>query len=151
MKIVLLENVEHLGIIGDVKDVTEGYARNFLLPKKLVAKVGDKNAKIILKDIVEKREKTKADVKKIEELAAKINGQVLEFEMKTTQQGKLFGSIGAKDVSDKLKIVKKDLQMPPVKTIGEHNVKIYLGHNISTSIIIIIKPIAQKGKKGEDK
>lgn len=147
MKIVLLENVEHLGIVGDVKDVAEGYARNFLLPKKLATKVGDSNAKIVLKDLAKKREKTQSEIRKIDELAKKIQDQKLDFELKSTLKGKLFGSIGAKDVAKKLKMDEKDIQMAPIKTIGEHRVKIYLGHNISTSIIININPIADKGNK----
>lgn len=151
MKIVLLENVEHLGIVGDVKEVAEGYARNYLLPKKLAAKVGDKNARILLKDIVEKRKKIKAEVDKTQKLATKLNGQTLEFTLKTTDKGKLFGSIGAKEVAEKLKLDTKMVQMSPIKTVGEHSVKVYLGHNIYTSILINIKSIAKKGNKREDK
>ena len=69
MKVVLLENVEHLGIVGDVKEVAAGYARNYLLPKKLAVKNSDSQAKILLKNIGQKRNRVKTEIKKLEKAA----------------------------------------------------------------------------------
>ena len=151
MRVVLLENVEHLGIAGDIKTVTDGYARNFLLPENLAVKVGDKEGRIILKNIAEKRGKMQGEIKKLEKLAAELSGKVLEFELKTTEKGNLFGAVTVAEVAEKLKLDKKQIELAPIKTTGEHKVNVYLGHNIKTLIIIKIKPLLKKSNKKEAK
>ena len=144
MRVVLLENVEHLGIVGDVKEVADGYARNFLLPEKLAAKVGSSDARILMKDIKSKRAKSELEIKKLKKLALEINGKVLEFEVKATEKGKMFGAITSADVAEKLKMDKKQIQFAPLKSLGEHKVDVHLGHNVKANIIIKIKSQVKK-------
>lgn len=146
MKVVLLENVENLGIVGDKKNVAPGYARNYLLPKKLVAKVGSKEAKILLKNITKKRDKIKKEVRKLEKIAKEYEGKEIKFQLKASAKGKLFGSVGTADVAKKLKISQKQIDFSPIKEVGKHKVKVNLGHNIKTQIKIIIEKLKNKKK-----
>lgn len=145
MKIVLLENVENLGIVGDVKDVADGYARNFLVPQKLAVRSGDKEAKILLKNISKKREAAKKEIDKLQEIAKKINDTEIEFKEKINKKGSLFKAIGIAQIADKLKIDKKYVQIQMIKEIGKHKVKINFGNNIKATVIVNV--IEEKLKK----
>lgn len=139
MKIILLENVAGLGIVGDRKEVSEGYARNYLLPKKLAVKIGNREGKILLKNISKKRSEAQKEMKKIEKVAEDYKDKEIVFELKATDKGKLFGSIGPAEVAEKLKIDKKQVNFPAIRETGEHRVKIDFGHNVKTTVKIIIK------------
>lgn len=147
MKVVLLENVIGLGIVGDRKEVANGYARNYLLPKKLAVKAGDSKAKILLKNIEKDRKKAKTQLSNIEKLAEKYKNKELKFELKASEKGKLFGSVGPKEVAEKLKLDEKDIDFQPLKEVGEHKVKINLGHNVKVQVKIIIKSKIKKNNK----
>ncbi len=146
MKVVLLENVSGLGIVGDRKEVANGYARNYLLPKKLAVKTDDEKAKIILKNISRERKKVKNEIKKIESIAKNYADKELKFELKASNKGKLYGSIGPSQVAEKLKIDVKQVNFQPIKEVGDHKVEIDFGHDVKTVIKIIVK-----SKIGKDK
>jgi large subunit ribosomal protein L9 len=145
MKIVLLENIENLGIVGDVKDVADGYARNFLVPQKLAVRSGDKEAKILLKNISKKREVAKKEIDKLQEIAKKINNTEIEFKEKINKKGSLFKAIGIAQIADKLKIDKKYIEIQMIKEIGKRKVKINFGNNIKATVIVNV--IEEKLKK----
>lgn len=148
MKIVLLENVDHLGIAGDVKEVASGYARNYLLPQRKAVLVGDKQAKDLLKDITTKRQAAKAEIKKIQKIADAIEGKKIEFIVSVNERGKLFAAISAADVAKKFDIETNLLQLTPIKDTGTHKVKAYFGHDIKANIEIVVTPEeAKKTKK----
>ena len=145
--VVLLENVEHLGIVGDVKEVANGYARNYLLAEELAVKVGDEKGKILVKNISKKRDKVKKEIAKIEKLAKDFEGKQIKFKAKATSKGKLYASITSRDVAKKLKLEDDQVEFPPIKDAGEHKVRIYLGHNIKTNIIVFIEGVIEDKKK----
>lgn len=147
MKVVLLENVDHLGMVGDQKEVAPGYARNFLIPQKLAVKVGDSRARILLKDIAKKRIEITKDIKKIGKIAQQFEGREIKFKLKATDKGNLFGSIGPQDIAKKLKIDKKQIQFSPIRQIGKHKISVNFGHNIYANLIIVIEAQKSKTKK----
>jgi len=152
MKIVLLENVDNLGIVGDVKDVAEGYARNFLIPQKLAVRFGDKEAKILLKNISKKREAAKKEISKLEEIAKKIDNFEIEFKEKINKKGSLFKAISIAEVAEKLKIDKKYIQMQQIKEIGKHKIKINFGNNIKASVNVkVVEEVIKKEKINNNK
>jgi large subunit ribosomal protein L9 len=124
-KILLLEDVENVGLKGDVSSVKPGYAYNFLIPQGLALTANRSALRRQAKLQEERRIKAEADRKEALELAAKLDGEVLEIEVKVDHEGHLYGSVSALDIADTLKvktgieIEKRMIQMKhPIKEIG---------------------------------
>jgi large subunit ribosomal protein L9 len=121
MKIILLDDVTKVGRRGEVRDVSDGYARNFLIPKKLALSATAGNLKNL--------ERVKADA---ESLRAKIEGLVYEQRRQASEEGKLFGSVTSQDVADFLgtrgiPMDRKRITLEePIKALGEHSVSMRL-------------------------
>jgi large subunit ribosomal protein L9 len=133
MKIILLEDVRSQGKKGDIIEVSDGYARNMLIPKKLGVEATPKN----LNDLKLKKahdEKIAAqELAEAQDLGEKLKKGSVSMSLKTGEGGKVFGSIAAKEISEAVKeqlgleIDKKKLQMSgPIKTLGETQVNVRL-------------------------
>jgi len=147
MQLILLQKVENLGDEGDVIEVKEGYARNYLLPKKLAIKAtkGSLTQIDILKRKKKQREEKELDA--IRQLQKKVDGLRLEFNRKAGEKGKLYGSVTSKDIVDKIgellqiELERKYIDLPePIKDIGETEVKLHFGKGIYGSIQVKIIP-----------
>ena len=134
MKVILKQDVKGLGKKEDLVNVSDGYARNFLLPKGLAAEANAANINIM--NTKKEAEKTKKDreLAQARELVKKLKDIEVVIRTKSGENGKLFGSITSKDISDKLKndfkldIDKKKIVLPePLKSTGtvELDVKLY--------------------------
>lgn len=140
MQVVLNENVKGLGKKLDVVNVSEGYARNYLIPRKL-AKVADNKA---LSESGSKKEaiqfKIETERKKAIENKEKIEKVILEFKLKTAENGKLFGSVTAKEIADELKkisgieVEKKKIQLESIKSIGIYTAKVKLYEGVIANL-----------------
>lgn len=143
MDIVLLEDVKALGKKGQVVKVSEGYARNFILPKKLGVEATPKN----LNDL--KLQKANADRLAAEQLAAakalaeKIGNSSITLSIKAGDNGKAFGSVSSKEIGKAiqdqlaLEIDKKKLVLPePLKTFGTHEVPIKLHREVTAKLAV---------------
>ena len=144
MKVILLQDVEKIGKKFEVKDVKNGYARNFLFPKNL-AKPATKEALLWLetqKEIEEK--KIEENLKKTQELASAIDGQEVMVQVKIGDKEQFFESVNAQKISEKLKemgfeIKKTQIELiEPLKELGEFPVKIKFDHNLESEIRVII-------------
>ena len=144
MKVILLINIKNLGNKGDIRDVSEGYARNFLFPKKLAGIATDE---VLLKVNLEKKEVEKKE-KEAEERMRKLAGDLRnkKITIKTkSEKGKLFGSITAKDIAREIKnaefeINEKNIILKePIRTTGERKIVIDLGKNIHSEITLDIQ------------
>jgi large subunit ribosomal protein L9 len=156
MKVILLQDVEDLGKKYEVKEVKDGYARNFLLPNKL-AKAATKQALKWLNDQKEVIEKeAEEDLKKAQELASQLDGLEVAISIKVGDEGQLFESINSQKIADKLKElgheVKKSqvLLEAPIKETGEFNVNINLAHNLEAEIKVIVLAEDSKAKSEEE-
>lgn len=149
MRVILTQTVENLGIIGDEKDVKDGYARNWLIPQKKAVMVGDPGVKEIIQKAKEEREKVAEEIKKLKSTAEKLQEKNIEINAKAGENGKLFGSVTSDDVAKELKLDKKLLDMEPIKEIGEHNVLINLGHEVKAKVKIVVSAIESKKSKAE--
>ena len=147
MQLILLRKVENLGDEGDVIEVKSGYARNYLLPKKMAIEVtkGSLTQIDILKRKKKRREEKELDA--ILQLQEKVNGLHLEFIRKAGEKGKLYGSVTSKDIVDKIgellpiELERKYIDLPePIKDIGETEVKLHFGKGIYGSIKVKIIP-----------
>lgn len=139
MKVILKENVPNVGVKGEVKEVSDGYARNFLLAKNL-AEAATPEALLKAEKFKNQAEAEKAKlVKKQQENKAKLSGIVLEFTSAANEDGKLFGSIAQLDILAELKkkgieIIESDISLAePFKAVGEFELEI-LGTKIKVKI-----------------
>lgn len=131
MKIILLKDVKDLGKKGELVDAKDGYARNFLIPRKFAIEANDKNLKKWEADMEVKRGKEKTEQKEALKLKEKIESITVELKSKAGEGGKLFGSITSMDISDALKkkhnidIDKRKIEMKNnIKTLGTTSVEI---------------------------
>ncbi len=140
MLVILRENVENLGHIGDVVKVSDGYARNFLLPRNLVVAADESNVRAIEhhKKALEKRRLAQKSA--AEELAKKLNEVSLTLHRKVGEHDKLFGSVSTSDIADALKaagftVEKRAIHLDhPIKSLGVHPVTIRLEPEVSASV-----------------
>lgn len=154
MKVILLQDVEALGKKYEVKEVKDGYARNFLLPQKLV-KPATKAALKWLEDqkaIIENE--AVEDLKKSQDLASSMDGLELNIVVKVGDEDQLFESINSQKIVEELKkagfeVKKSHVVLPePIKELGEFPVKINLDHNLEVEIKVIIS--AEKSAEGKE-
>lgn len=140
MLVILRENVENLGRIGDVVKVTDGYARNFLLPRKLVAEANEGNVTAFenqKRQMAKRRDAQKATSR---ELAARLNDQQVTLKRRVGENDRLFGSVTVGDIAESLKeagfkIDKHWIQLDaPIKTLGVHEVTVEVEPDITASV-----------------
>ena len=145
MKVYLLEDVKGQGKKGEIINVSDGYAQNFLFKKNLASPA---TADVI--NSVEIKNKTLAYHKEQERLAAiekaaQLKGRKIVLKARHGEQGKIFGSITAKEIAEALKsagekIDKKDIDLKaPIKETGEYPLSVRLYANISTEIIVVVE------------
>ena len=141
MKVILLDNIKGVGKKDDVINASDGYARNFLFPKKLAVEANSEN----MSKLNNRREAAnyKKDVEKqnAEVLAKKIKGIMLKIKVKAGENGKIFGGVTAKEISENLKeqykilIDKKKIELKDtIKTLGEFNITIKLYEGVIANL-----------------
>jgi large subunit ribosomal protein L9 len=140
MKIILRENLENLGEIGDVVDVKDGYARNYLIPRKLAYEANTKNLSHLeaqKKQLDQKIEKEKIKAEKVREELEKVS---LTIQMVVGEDGKLFGSVTTQMIADALQekgftIDRKTITIPePIKALGIYTVVIKLHKGVEAQV-----------------
>ena len=140
MKVILLDDVTNVGRRGEVREVSDGYARNFLIPKKLAlsATAGNlKNLEHIKKQQEAKADRVKADA---ESLRAQIEALAYEEHRQASEEGKLFGSVTAQDIADFLgargiKMDRKRITLEePIKALGEFSVSMRLHNDVTAQL-----------------
>ena len=156
MKVILLQDIEKLGKKFEVKDVKNGYARNFLIPQGL-AKPATEEALAWLeaqKEIKEK--KAEEDLQKIQEKASAIDDQEIIIPVKVGDEDQLFESVTSQKIAEKLKeagfdIKKNQIDLAePIKELGEFPVKIKFEHNLESEIRVIITKEEKEIEKKEE-
>lgn len=144
MKVILLQDVEKLGKKYDVKEVSDGYARNFLFPKGLVKPATEENLKWLEAQREIEAKQAEEGLKKIQEFATAIDGQEIIIPVKIGEKDQLFESITAQKIYEKLKelgleVKKTQIDLPePIKELGEFPIKIKFEHNLEAEIKVII-------------
>ncbi len=169
-EVLLVKPVEGLGGEGDQVKVRAGYARNYLLPRKIAVSLTTANRKQV--DALKKRraEREQAELSGAQELARKLEKTSLAFVVKTGEGGRMFGAITAQDVQEKLAAAgftldrKKVHLFTPVKTLGQHTVKIRLHADVSVDLSFdvvsenpiepaapVAEPVGEKSEKRSDR
>src|SRR5882757_3889892 len=144
MQIILQEDIEKLGHRGDVVTVKPGYARNFLLPRKLAVEASAGNLKAIEKIRASLAKKTATEMDAAQKQSAALNGVELRFTRKTGENDQLFGSVTSGDIAEALeaqgfKIDKRQIQLhDPLKALGEFPVKIKVFRDVAAEVKVFI-------------
>ena len=148
MEIILLDKIAHLGGHGDKVKVRNGYARNFLLPQKKAVLATEENLKKFEAERLVYAAKIAAELEAAEQRAKAITelGQVV-IASNAGDEGKLFGSIGTRDISEALtaagvEVHKSEVRMPDgvIRSIGEYEITIQLHADVKTAIKVIVEP-----------
>jgi large subunit ribosomal protein L9 len=147
LKVILTKDIEKVGSFGEVINVKDGYARNFLIPTGVAILSTPGNLKQM--DLV-KKSKVKVEAKSNKEansIAEKLNGLKLIFKVKSSSEGKMYGSITNKDIADKILSFKKieidrkkiDIE-DTIKEIGSYEIDIKLYKDVKCSIVVSVEP-----------
>ena len=146
MKIILLEDVKNVGKKGEILEVADGYARNFLIRNRLAVEATAQSKLILEQQKQQKIDQEKEDIKNAEALKLKLSELTLVFPVKTGENGKVFGSVSSKQIAEELlkkhKITidkRKILDEGPFNTVGFYNVQIELYKQVIATIKIQLK------------
>ncbi len=146
MKVILKEDVEGLGRAGDVVNVKDGYARNFLIPRGLAIRATDKSVKSLEKQKKMILERINKERKRLQQFAEKLSEVTVTIKKKAGEEGKLFGSVTSRDIAEALEAMgyevdrKKIVLDEPIKSIGNYTVKIRLAPEIEAEIAVEVVP-----------
>lgn len=148
MQVILIEDVKSLGKKGDVVKVNDGYARNFILPKKLGLEATDKNLKDLAIQKAEEEQRQKEIYEEAVAFGEKLAAAHVSMEIKAGEGGRTFGSITAKEISQAVKdqlgydIDKKKMALAdPIKNAGSYQVSIKLHPKVSVNLKVEVKTV----------
>lgn len=144
MKVIFVKDLKKQGHVNEVKEVSDGYATNFLIKNGYAVKYTKTSSDILNKDLKDIELKEKEDIKKSNELKKKLDNITLEFVVKSNN-GKVFGSISSKHICDELKnkynieISKKCIKIDsPISDLGCHNVVVNLHKKVSANLKVML-------------
>jgi large subunit ribosomal protein L9 len=145
MQIILQEDVDNLGHRGDVVTVKPGYARNFLLPRKIGIEASSGNMQALERIRTSLAKKTATEMDAAHKQAGLLNGVAVKFARKTGENDQMFGSVTSGDIAEALaaqgfKVEKRQIQLPePIKTIGEKDITVKVFRDIAAAIKITVE------------
>ena len=144
MEIILREDVDKLGTRGQVVKVAAGYARNFLLPRRLAVAATDSNKKIVEQERQAYLRKEAVQKTESEDLAKLLGSATVTITRKAGENGQLFGSVTAADIADALEAQKFTIDRrkihldEPIRTLGDHKVTLRLHREVSTEVTVSV-------------
>ncbi|MEZ4665305.1 MAG: 50S ribosomal protein L9 [Thermomicrobiales bacterium] len=151
MKVVLRQDVENLGEKGSVKNVADGYARNYLIPKGMAVVATPGELKVVATNEAVKQRKIQRQEQELQGLADRISGQKLVFEARAGSNGRLFGSITNGDIAEKLSAAvgaeidrRKIVIDEPIRTTGEHPVTVNLVGKLRPQVTVVVNGIVDE-------
>ena len=146
MKVILLENVKSLGKKGEIVNVNDGYARNFILPKKLGVEATGKNLNDLKLQTNNEKKVAQENLDAAKELAAELSAGKVELAIKVGEGGRTFGSVSSKEIAVAVKdqmqldIDKKKIQLKEsIKSLGTHIVTVKLHPEVSAELKVVVK------------
>ena len=144
MKVLLIEDINKLGWLGDVVEVSTGYARNYLLPRRLAVIPTEANLRSLAEEKAKRSEERIHEQKRLEKAAAAVEGAEAVIAAKANEQGNLFGSITAGDIAANLReqgfeVADEVVQLPEhIKDLGTHPVKLQFGADLTATVNVVI-------------
>jgi large subunit ribosomal protein L9 len=146
MQVILLSDVEKLGLRGDVVDVARGYARNYLLPRKLAENATPARVAELQKVDAQRAKHEARSAEQAQEIAELLGKTVLRFEVKAGPTGSLFGSVTPSDIADeiwrtrKVRVDRRKIAIDPLKRIGRFTVPIELFQDVHVEVKTLVVP-----------
>lgn len=146
MQVILLQDVEKVGLRGDVVDVARGYARNFLLPRKLAENATPARVAEIQRVDAERAKHEARTAEQAQEIAELLGKTVLRFEVKAGPTGSLFGSVTPSDIADeiwrtrKVRVDRRKIAVDPLKRIGRYTIPIELFQDVGAEVKTLVVP-----------
>jgi large subunit ribosomal protein L9 len=146
MELILLQDVEKLGLRGDVVDVARGYARNYLLPRRMAEVASPARVAELQRVEAERARHEARSAEQAEQIADTLRKTVLRFEVKSGPTGSLFGSVTPSDIADeiwrarKVRIDRRKIAMDPIKRIGRYTVPIEVFHEVHAEVKTLVVP-----------
>jgi large subunit ribosomal protein L9 len=156
MKVLLYEDIDKLGWLGDVVEVKEGYARNYLLPQGLAKVATETNIKAIAEEKAKRAEHRKLEGKRLEAAAEAVEGAEVVIAAKANEQGHLFGSVNNRQIAENLRAqgfeVKDEIVQlhEHIKEIGTHAIKLRFHEGITATVNVVVVPEQQTDAEKED-
>lgn len=146
MKVLLCEDVRNLGWLGDVVDVSDGYARNYLFPQRLAKAATEGNLQAIAKEKAKRSEQRLHDKKRLEEAAKAVEGAEVVLAAKANEQGVLFGSITADEIAGNLRaqgfaVANEVVHLAEhIKQVGTHTVTLKFDKDLTATVNVVVVP-----------
>lgn len=140
MQVILTQDVEHLGQAGELVTVRPGYGRNYLLPKGLAVTATERNRKRLEHDRLVIAKRVAKEQAEAASLASRLNGMTLQFERRVSDDGRMFGSVTARNIAEQLKVAGVDIDHrridldEPVKALGKYEVEVRLSAGVVASL-----------------
>jgi large subunit ribosomal protein L9 len=145
MKVILKDYVEHVGKMGEVVNVSDGYGRNFLLPKGLAVRASTENVARLEHELAQVLRQQASRLGEAESLAKRVNAFTCTIEKAVGEGGKLYGSVTSMDIMDKLHgagltaVERRQVQLEkPIKELGEYTVSVRIHPEVSASIQVTV-------------
>ena len=147
MKVLLHSDIDRLGYFGDVVEVSDGYARNCLLPQRLAILPSEANVRAIQKEKAAQVEQRRLALKKLRKVAEAVSGAKVVIRTLANEQGHLFGSVSESDIASRLQekgfeVQTKQVRMlEPIRVLGEYEVKLHFGQDVDAIVQVkVIRP-----------
>ena len=146
MKVLLCEDVKRLGWLGDVVEVSDGYARNYLLPQGLATVATDAGIRAIAEEKTKRAEQRIQESKRSEEAAKTVEGAEAVVAAKANEQGVLFGSVSARQIASNLReqgfeVADEVVQLPEhIKQVGTHTVTLKFADDLTATVNVVVVP-----------
>jgi len=144
MKVLLCEDVKNVGWLGDIVEVSTGYARNYLLPEGLAKIATEANIRALAKEKARRADQRKHERKRLEEIAASVEGAEAVLAARANEAGLLFGSIGATDIAGNLReqgfeVSDKVVQLPEnIKNVGTSQVTLKFAEDLTATVTVVV-------------
>ncbi|OHB75777.1 MAG: 50S ribosomal protein L9 [Planctomycetes bacterium RBG_16_55_9] len=155
MKVLLCEDIEKLGWLGDVVEVNEGYARNYLLPQRLAKPATETAIRAIADEKAKRAEQRKLEGRRLQAAAEAVNGAEAVVAAKANEQGHLFGSVSAREIAANLRsqgfeVADEIVQLPDhIKQVGTHAVTLRFAADVTATVNVVVVP--EKDTQGAEK
>lgn len=147
MKVILLKDIKELGKTGEIKELADGYARNYLIPRGMAAEATKEKIKETEEKNLKVQKNKQKEILVAEDLKQKLQGKTIKISLKTGGGDKLFGAVTTKEIAElldkqlKIKIDKKKIEFAePIKHLGEYEIKIKLYPAVQAEVKLVVSP-----------
>jgi large subunit ribosomal protein L9 len=156
MKVLLCEDIQKLGWLGDIVEVNEGYARNYLLPQGLAKVATEGNIRALAKEKAKRAEQRLRERRRIEKAVEAVNGAEAVLAARANEQGVLFGSITEALIAANLRaqgfeVADEIVKLPEhIKQLGTHNVTLRFADDLTATVRVVVVPEQVEEQSGEE-